>query len=232
MAGAILFFLLVQRYGFGLLSGVIQEKSGRVVELLLPAVGPVDLLAGKVVGSGLVVLAQAAAFAVTALLSAVAVGSSILRGSGAGSIAVSFAWIAIGFFFYATLYTAAGSLASKPEDAQSVALPLQLPLFLGYLVAFTAIGSGSANGLVEVLAYLPPTAPLDMPVLAATGGASAIDVIVSMAICVAGTVVVARLAATIFARSILHTGSRLKARKVLREVPDASIAVSLLSDNA
>ena len=217
LAGGILFFVLVMRYGFGLLMGVIHEKSARVVEILLPVVRPVELLTGKVLGSGLIVLGQGLVITVAALIAAEATGSQILAGSGAATIAVALVWIIVGFAFYATLFAAAGSLASKPEDAQSVGLPLQIPLFVGYFVSFSALGSGSVNGLIKVLAYLPPTAPLDMPVVAASGAAGPLQVVVAMLITVAGTVVVARLGATIFARSLLHTGRRLKARDVLRQ---------------
>ncbi|MDQ6783300.1 MAG: ABC transporter permease [Actinomycetota bacterium] len=217
LVGSVLLFFLVLRWGVGLLIGVVQEKSSRVIEVILPAVRPVELLAGKVAGYGLLVFAQGAALALTALIAAGATGSHILAGSGAGTIVVAFVWLVLGFFFYAALYAGAGSLASKSEDAQSVGFPLQIPLFVGYLTAFTALGSGSPNGLVKILAYLPPTAPMDMPVLSASGGAGTLDVVISMLITAAGAVVAMRIGATIFSRSILRTGKRLKASEVLRE---------------
>lgn len=227
LVSAILLFILVIRYGFGLLASVVQEKSGRVVELLLPTMRPVDLMVGKVVGSGALVFVQAAVLVVTALVAAQATGSSILAGSGAAALGVDFVWIVLGFLFYSFLFAAGGSLASRTEDMQSVALPLQIPLFVGYFVAFTALGSGSVSPLVEVLAYLPPTAPLDMPVVVAAGGAGAWQIVLSMAITVVGIVVAARVSATIFGRAILHTGSRLKAREVLRERPEAVPATAV-----
>lgn len=222
LVSAILLFIIVIRYGFGLLASVVQEKSGRVVELLLATMRPVELMTGKVIGSGALVLGQAGVLTATALVAAQATGSSILAGSGAAALAVDFVWILLGFAFYSFLFAAGGSLASRTEDMQSVGLPLQIPLFVGYFVAFSALGSGSASPLIKVLAYLPLTAPLDMPVVAAAGGASAWQVALSMAITVAGTVVAARVSATIFARAILHTGSRLKARDVLRDRPQAT----------
>ncbi|MDQ2729896.1 MAG: ABC transporter permease, partial [Actinomycetota bacterium] len=217
LASAILVFIIVIRYGFGLLASVVQEKSGRVVELLLPTMRPVELMAGKVIGAGVLVFAQTAVLVITALIAAQAVGSPILAGSGAGALAVDFVWVVLGFLFYGFLFAAGGSLASRTEDMQSVGLPLQIPLFVGYFVAFSALGSGSVSPLVQVLAYLPPTAPLDMPVVAAAGAAGALQVVLSMAITVVGIVVAARVSATIFGRAILHTGTRLKAREVLRQ---------------
>ncbi len=217
LAGAIVFYILVLRYGFGLLMGVVQEKATRVVEVVLSTTRPLELLAGKVFGSAVMVFSQAAILAVTALISAEAVGSDIVKTSGASAIAVAFVWVVIGYLLYSALFAAAGSLASKADDAQSVSLPLQIPLFVGYFASFTVLGSGGSGTLVKILAYVPFTAPMNMPVLAATGGAAPWQVVVSMAITVVTIGVTMRLAALLFSRSILRTGGRLKARQVLAE---------------
>jgi ABC-2 type transport system permease protein len=222
LVGAIVFYLLVLRYGFGLLMGIVQEKATRVVEVVLSTTRPIDLLAGKVLGSAVMVFAQAAVLAATAVISAEAVGSDILRTSGAAAIGVAFVWVVIGYLLYSALFAAAGSLASKAEDAQSVSLPLQIPLFIGYFASFTVLGSGTPTTLVKILAYIPFTAPMNMPVLAATGGAAPWQVAVSMLITVAATAVTMRLAAVLFSRSILRTGRRLKARQVLAEARRAA----------
>jgi ABC-2 type transport system permease protein len=222
LVGAIVFYLLVLRYGFGLLMGIVQEKATRVVEVVLSTTRPIDLLAGKVLGSAVMVFAQAAVLAATAVISAEAVGSDILRTSGAAAIGVAFVWVVIGYLLYSALFAAAGSLASKAEDAQSVSLPLQIPLFIGYFASFTVLGSGTPTTLVKILAYIPFTAPMNMPVLAATGGAAPWQVAVSMLITVSATAVTMRLAAVLFSRSILRTGRRLKARQVLAEARRAA----------
>lgn len=217
LAGAIVFYLLVLRYGFGLLMGVVQEKATRVVEVVLSTTRPLELLVGKVFGSAVMVFAQAAILAITALVSAEAVGSDILKTSGASAIAVAFVWVVIGYLLYSALFAAAGSLASKADDAQSVSLPLQIPLFVGYFASFTVLGSGTPGTLLKVLGYIPFTAPMNMPVLAATGGAAPWQIAVSMAITVVSIAITMRLAAVLFSRSILRTGRRLKARQVLVE---------------
>ena len=216
LAGAIIFYILVLRYGFGLLMGVVQEKSTRVIEVILSAVRPVELLSGKVLGSATMVLSQGLLLVATVVLAAAASGSNVLRQTGFGVLGVAFLWVVLGFFLYAALFTAAGSLASRTEDAQSAGLPVQIPLFLGYFAAFSSLGAGP-TGLLKVLAYIPFTAPMDMPVLAAVGGATAWQVVLSMAITLVTIVVTMRLATIIFSRSILRTGRRLKARQILRE---------------
>lgn len=223
LVGAIVFYLLVLRYGIGLMMGVVQEKSTRVIEVILSALRPVDLLAGKVVGSSVIVFLQGALLVGAALISAHAIGSDVLAGSGAAAILVAGVWIVIGFLLYAAMFTAAGALATRSEDVQSVSLPIQIPLFLGYFTSFTAVGSGAPSGLLKVLAYVPFTAPMDMPVLVSTGGAGTTQVLMSMFIAVATIVITLRAATVIFGRSILRTGQRVKIRKLLKEARLAGV---------
>lgn len=215
VGSSIVFFVLVIGFGTAVLTGVVHEKSTRVVEVILSSMRPVNLLAGKVAGASLLVLAQGALLVVAALLAATAVGSDVLAGSGAGAIVAAGVWIVLGFVLYAWLFAALGSLASRVEDAQSIAFPMQIPLFVGYFASFTAIGATTPSTLVTVLAYVPFTAPMDMSVLTATGVVAWWQVAVSMLITLATTVLAARVASTVFARSILRIGQRVRLRTVL-----------------
>lgn len=215
VGGGVVFLLLVMWYGTGLLVSVVNEKSTRVVEVVLSSLRPVELLAGKVLGTAALVLGQGVLLVAAALIAANAVGSDVLAGSGVMTVVSSGVWIVLGFLLYAALFAAMGSLVSRVEDAQTVAMPLQLPLMIGYAVIFTSLGSGSANVVLQVLAYIPFTAPMDMPALAATGGAQWWQVLISMLITVVAIVVTTRVAGQIFARSILRTGQRVRLRSVL-----------------
>jgi ABC-2 type transport system permease protein len=216
IAGAILFYLLVLRYGIGLMMGVVQEKSTRVIEVVLSTVRPIDLLAGKVAGYSLLVFAQAVLLVGTALVSAASVGSTVLHANAVRTIVEAAVWVVIGFLLYAVAFIAAGSLASKPEDAQAAGAPLQIVLLLGYFVSFSGLGS-SPGALVKVLAWVPFTAPMDMPILAAAGAASTWQVVASMAVTMAAIVVCVWLSAAIFGRSVLRTGQRVKVRQLWRD---------------
>lgn len=216
-AGSVLFFVLVMRHGFALLTGVAQEKSSRVVELLLATVRPVDLLAGKVLAAVAIVLVEAALLTATALLSAQAVGSPILHGGGAGQIVIEGVWVVLGLVLYAALFAAAGAMAVRTEEAQSVGMPLQIPLFVGYFASVTGVGSEHVNSAVRVLAYVPFTAPMNMPMLSATGGAGPAQVALSMVLTALTAAATTWLAAVIFRRSILRTGQRTRFGALLRE---------------
>jgi ABC-2 type transport system permease protein len=216
VTAAILTFLLLSQYLSWTLIGVMQEKANRVVEVLLAAIRPVELLAGKLLGIAAVVFLQAAALVAVALGIARAVGSTVLHGAGPLVILSQLLWIVLGYAFYSWLYAAAGSLAERQDQVQTLAIPLVVPLVFGYIVAISAAGSGHASTLLQVLGYLPPTAPFAAPVLVALGAMQWWQFLAAAAISVAGTLATARLAAAVYRRAILRTGRRVHLRELLR----------------
>jgi ABC-2 type transport system permease protein len=213
---AILIYIIILTYGIRITIGVCEEKSTRVVEVLLTTLRPVQLLAGKVIGMGLLALAQIAAMVGLYLALGHAVGSDQIRGASTSVVLAAGLWLVLGYAFYCTAYAAAGSLISRQSDAYNAAIPLQIPLILAYVLTNTVVYASSVNALYHVLAFIPFTAPVAMPVLVAVGDAPAWQVAVSAVISLAATVFMARLAATIYSRAILRTGTRLKVRQVLR----------------
>ena len=214
--GLILLFVLLSQYSAWILLGVAEEKSSRVVEVLLATVTAIHLLAGKVIGIGAAALAQASVIVIFALLLAKAVGSDVLQGTAPVELASSLLWLVLGYAFYCWVYAAAGSLAERQDQLQSLTFPLSIPMLVGYIVSITAASSGNASLFFKVLAYLPPTAPFAMPVLVGLGQATWWEFFGAAMISVVSTVCVARFAAGIYRRAILRTGRRVKLREVLR----------------
>jgi ABC-2 type transport system permease protein len=196
----------------------MEEKSSRVVEVLLAAVRPIELLAGKVLGIGLVALAQAALIVAFTIGLARAVGSDLLHGTVPVVLVSTLVWLVLGYAFYCWVYAAAGSMAERQDQAQSLAFPLSLPIIFGYIMALSVAGSGSPSTLFEVLAYLPPTAPFAVPVLVSLGRITVWEFAASAVISVVGTIGVARLATGIYRRAILRTGRRVRLRDVVSGV--------------
>ena len=213
--GILLLLMLINQYGYWLLLGVVEEKATRVVEVLLATISPRELLIGKTVGIGLLALGQGLAIVAVALGVGAATGSDLLKGAAVGGLAVALLWFVLGYIFYCSLYAAGGSLASRVEDAQNIGFPLQLPLLIAYFASFPALLAGTANPVVNVLAYFPPTAPIAMPVLAAVGGVGPVGVAISVVLTLASAVLLMRLAGRIYSRAILRTGRRIKLREVL-----------------
>lgn len=213
--GVILLFVMLSQYNTWILTGVMEEKSSRVVEVLLAAVRPMRLLAGKVLGIGLVAFGQAALIVGFALVLAEAVGSNLLHGTAPVVLVSALFWLVLGYAFYCWVFAAAGSMAERQDQVQSLAFPLSLPIIVAYILALTAAASGTASTFFKVLAYLPPTAPFAMPVLVGLDLVTWWEFAISAVICVAGTVAVARVAAGVYQRAILRTGRQVRLREVL-----------------
>jgi ABC-2 type transport system permease protein len=215
LLGVILIFIVLTQYLTWTLMGVMEEKASRVVEVLLATVRPGQLLAGKVAGIGAVALVQAVALVAFALVLAKVVGSSLAHGAAPLVVAATLVWLVLGYAFYSWVYAAAGSLAERQDQVQSLALPLSAPLIFGYIVSLIGVSSGNASLLVKVLAYLPPTAPFAMPTLVGFGEATWWQFLLSVVVSVVCTVLVALVAARVYRTAVLRTGGRVRLRDLV-----------------
>jgi ABC-2 type transport system permease protein len=213
--GLVLLFFMLTQYNTWILIGVMQEKSSRVVEVLLATVRPLQLLGGKVLGIGVVALGQAALVVGFALILAKAVGSDLLHGSAPLVVACQLLWLVLGYAFYCWVYAGAGSTAERQDQVQTLALPLSVPILVGYVFALTVIGSGHPDLVFKIFAYLPPTAPFCMPVLVGLNQVTWVEFVASVLISIAGTVGMAVFAARIYRRAVLQTGARVSIRQLL-----------------
>lgn len=216
LLGLILTFVMLSQYNGWVLTGVMEEKTSRVVEVLLSAVRPIEMITGKVIGIGVVALSQAALIVAFALVLAQAVGSSLLSGSSPWIIVSSALWLILGYVFYSWVYAAAGAMVDRQDRAQAVAFPLSLPLIAAYVYSISEAAAQSTSVVFKAFAYFPPTAPFAMPTLVGLHEVTWWQFALSVAIDLAGTVVIARFAANVYRRAILRTGSKIRWRTVLR----------------
>jgi ABC-2 type transport system permease protein len=213
--GLIMLFVMLNQYNTWILIGVMQEKSSRVVEVLLATVRPIQLLGGKVLGIGMVALGQATLVVGFALLLGKAVGSNLLHGGAPLVVVCQLLWLILGYGFYCWVYAAAGSMAERQDQVQTLALPLSIPILIGYIFSITVASSGNPSLFYDVLAYLPPTAPFCMPVLVGLSDVSWWQFLLSVLITLVSTVGVAMLAARIYQRAVLRTGRRVRVRELV-----------------
>ena len=210
--GIVLLFVMLTQYCTWILIGVMQEKSSRVVEVLLATVRPIQLLGGKVLGIGLVALGQAVLVVAFALVVAKAVGSDLLHGTSTLVLLCELLWLVLGYAFYCWMYAAAGSMAERQDQVQTLALPLSIPILFGYIYSITALSSGHADLFFKVLAYVPFTAPFCMSVLVGLSQVAWWQFVASVVITIVGTAVMATVAAQIYRRAVLQTGARVHLR--------------------
>jgi ABC-2 type transport system permease protein len=203
-------------YCFTVAMGVVEEKSTRVVEVLLAAVRPVQLLAGKIVGIGLVGLFQLAIIGVIGLALATASGAITLPPDATPTIGSVLLWFLLGYAFYSSLFAVAGAIVSRQEELQNTATPLNLLMVASFFVAFSTSVSGADSTLAKVSTFLPPVAPLVMPMRIAGGDAAPWEIALSLAIMLVSIVVVVVLAARLYEGAILRTGARVKLRDAWR----------------
>jgi ABC-2 type transport system permease protein len=197
-------------YCFTVAMGVVEEKSTRVIEVLLATVRPLQLLAGKIVGIGLVGLIQLAIIGAVGLAVAVAAGTITLPPDAAGTIGSVLLWFLLGYAFYSSMFAVAGAIVSRQEELQNTATPLNLLMLASFFVAFTASVGGGDTTLARVSTFLPPVAPLVMPLRIAGGDAATWEIAVSLVIMLVSTVAVVLLAARLYEGAILRTGARVK----------------------
>jgi ABC-2 type transport system permease protein len=205
-AATILLFVAIQLNGNSLLTGAIEEKSSRVVEVLLGAVRPWQLLTAKLIALTTLALGQIALFVGAALGANVAVGAFDLPQTTGRIVGVSLLMVVIGFAFFAALYTVAGAMAASVEDAQGTAGPLAFLTVATYMLVVFAVIPSPDGVLAQVLTFLPPTAPFTVPARVAMGAIPGWQVALSALVTLLGTLVTIRIAGRLYAAAILSGG--------------------------
>ena len=213
--GIVVLYTLLILMGQFVAQGVVEEKSTRVVELLLATMRPWQLLAGKIIGLGLLGLAQIVAISVVGVAGALAFGVVSLPGQLIGTVLTVVAWFILGYAFYASVFAAAASLVSRQEDLASVITPTTILLVVGFFIAIRSAGNPTGT-LATVTSFVPGLSPLVMPVRMAAGGAPWWQVGLAVSIMLVGVALVVRLAGRIYAGALLRTSGRTKIREALR----------------
>jgi len=203
------------------LTGVLEEKASRVVEVLLARVPARAVLAGKIAGIGLLGLAQIAVIALAALVTVAIVGSIHLPAVRGGVLAWALVWFVLGYALYATMYGALGSLGSRTEDAQSVAGPATVVLLVAYFASFFMIAQ-PASAAAKAVSYFPLTAPLAMPGRIAMGATAWWEPVFAAVLTLATIIGLVLLAGRIYTNAILHSGPRLSLKDAWRSTTTSS----------
>jgi ABC-2 type transport system permease protein len=214
-AGLLLLYMAVLLYGNWMLTGVTEEKSNRVVEVLLSSVQPWQILAGKIIGIGALGIAQFAGTILIALVALRLTDAFELPSLDAALVINLVVWFILGFLLFAVMYAAAGSLVSRMEDAQTVAFPMSMIAVAGFFVSIAALSD--PDGTVAVIGtFIPFTAPFVVPVRAALEAIPAWQYLAAVVITIATIVGLVLVAGRIYAGGLLQFGTRVKIRDAWR----------------
>jgi ABC-2 type transport system permease protein len=222
----ILIFITLVIYGMWVAAGVVAEKSSRVMELLISAASPGQLVVGKVVGIGLAGLVQYIGILIPALATLLLedrIASVVLGGGSTLGVNLSVItpallleyglfWI-LGFVLYSLIYAAAGSLVSRPEDLQVLALPLSLIAIAGYLLAVAAL-SGGISPFIRIASLIPFWSPFIMLTRLTVAQVDPLELAAAYAFLVAAIAVVGVIAVRVYSAGVLLYGQRPGVRAI------------------
>ncbi len=209
-------FILPQAFGQLTMLSVVEEKSTRVVEVLLGHLRPRTLLLGKVLGLGALAVAQLVVVvggltAALLLTNTIDIPSSVWR-----FMPIILVSILGGLAIYNTFFALLGSLISRQEDAAQVIMPTMLPLIAGYIVGQAAVFGNAESTLVKALTLFPLTAPMLLPVRVARDAIAPWEIALSLGLLALGVWLLIRIAGRVYEFTLLHTGSRVSWGQLLR----------------
>ncbi|NUU16006.1 ABC transporter permease [Cellulomonas humilata] len=212
----ILLFISLMTAGQLVAQGVVEEKASRVVELLLATVRPWQLMAGKVLGIGVIGLIQVVLVVGAGSGTALALGlvdtSSIDLGATALWVVI---WFVVGFTMYALALGALAALVSRQEDVGSVTAPVLALMMIPYLIGVSIAPWDPTNPLVVWLSFVPFCSPLLMPMRIALGEVEAWEVALALGLSLALIPVLVWLAGRIYSHAVLRSGGRIKLKDAL-----------------
>ena len=203
--------------------GVVEEKTSRVVELILSTVRPWQLLAGKLLGIGSIAVGQLLLIGVVGAGVASAVGTVSLPAGVVGTVAVTVGWFVIGFAFFAALAAALASLVSRQEEVSGVLAPVTGLLMVCYLLGLFTSFSSPTTGWTRVVSVLPPVSAIAMPGRMAREHVPLVQVLSAVALMIVVTVAVIGLGAKIYRAAVLHTGGKISLKTAWRSEAAADL---------
>ncbi len=232
--GAFLLYMVILLYAVAIMRSVLEEKTNRVVEVVLASMRPFHLMLGKILGVGAVGLTQLAIWVavgallvstgIPALLAArpeltqVAEMGALLPGLGTAALFVVF--FLGGYFMYSGLYAAVGAMCNNDEEAQQAQFPIILLIVIPVIFVAQVIQEPTSTFAV-VMSLIPPFTPILMFARAAAGGAPVWQVVLSVGLMAVAVVAIAWLAGRIYKVGILMAGKRPTLPELVRWVREA-----------
>ena len=214
--GAVLILVGIFSFGFTVLTGVVEEKQSRVVEVVLATVRARDLLMGKVLGIGILGVVQLLVFVIAALSAAISTNRFALPATTPSAIALLVVWFVLGYALYSTALGFLGALASRLEEASNASTPVTMIAMISYFVAIFAVINDPEGIVARVATFIPASAPFVVPLRAAFDAISPVEVVVAILVTVIAIWVLFAIGARVYAGAVLQTAGRMKVRDAWR----------------
>ena len=197
--------------------GVVEEKTSRVVELLLSTVKPSQLMAGKVLGIGLLGLIQIGLVVAATVITASILGMLDGIDLNLGTFLIwAIVWFVIGFATYAILIAGLAALVSRQEEVGSVITPALMLTIIPYMVGIAVLPNDPTSELARIMSLIPGFSPILMPMRDGFGVVAAWEPWAALALSLAVIPLLIWFAGKIYSNAVLRTGARIKLGDALK----------------
>ena len=214
-----LLYATVMWYGVAVTRAILDEKTSRVMEVMLSTARPSELMAGKVMGVGAVGLTQVAIWVIAALLASspsLIAGAGLLKGIISVRLLVYFGvFFLLGYTLYSTLCAAVGSIVKSEQEAQQLQIVVMMPMIVSVIMMVNVVQSPGSPSAVWASLF-PLTAPLLMFLRIAMGSAHWWEIALSIGLMVATTCGLLWACARIYRVGILMYGKRPTLPEILK----------------
>ena len=214
--GVILLFISIFTFGTWVLTGVVEEKQSRVVEVVLSTIEARDLLMGKVLGIGLLGLVQLVLMITVGLWVGVGSGRFSLPATTGSTVANLVLWFILGYAFYSTALGVLGALASRMEEASNASSPVSFIAMGGYFFALLVALNDPAGTAARIATFIPPVAPMVVPLRAALGAIEPWEIAASAIVMCAAIWLLFVVGGRVYSGAVLQTGARMRLRDAWR----------------
>jgi len=216
IALAFVVYLFLLTYGAMIMNSVVEEKTNRVVEIIVSSCRPFELLTGKIIGVGLAGLTQFGLWVALVVAGVVAVDASFLSAIFTPDVVPLLAYFVVyfigGYLLYAAMFAAFGSAVDQASDASQFTAPVILLLLFALYVGMSAVDAPNSSVAVWG-SIIPLTSPIVM-LVRLPFGVPAWQIVLSIVLLLVCAVAVIWLAARIYRNGILHTGSKASFKQI------------------
>ncbi|HEV2386812.1 MAG TPA: ABC transporter permease [Candidatus Acidoferrales bacterium] len=221
---AVILYTSLLMYGVATMRSILEEKSTRIMEILLSSVRPFQLLAGKILGVGAVGFTQ---FLIWGIAAAGVFGYGAAMSPTLGSNdgfhlhfpGILWMWFAIyflgGYFLYASLYAAVGAATSNEQDANQIQMPITILLVLCFTMFPVLVRNPGSNTSI-LLTMIPFFSPILMVLRIALETPPLWQILASVALLILATVAVVYVSAKIYRVGVLMYGKRPSVVELVR----------------
>ena len=206
----LLLMMMVVYSGQMLVRSMIEEKSSRLIEMLVSSITPDELLTGKILGLGSLGITQ---IAIWSLIGIGLVGGAIIPVNAFKNILPMLIYFILGFLFYTTLFVGIGSAVNTEQEAQQITTYLSLILMLPVVIAMPAIQNPDFL-LTKMFSYIPLTIPTVMLLRLNVQEVSNFEILLTILILILSIILATKISAKVFRIGILSYGNKPSLKEI------------------